>query len=278
MRPCAASAYAAIAGIVMLLAGCVHEPAIEAARDGQVRVEVTDVAYDHSTDTHYVVLGEKAGHRVLPITIGDDEARAIMFELHGIKPERPLTYQLLLGIVGQTGNQVDRVLIGDVRDEVYYAKIYLDHGRYQLDSRPSDAIAIALGANAPIYVADKLFQAAAPVSPTPSLNAASALGITVQELTPELAQYFGAPVHAGVLIADLGRQVQKTGLERGDIVTEVDGRSVRGPDEFTHAIAAANAGGNSSVALTVTRGNSTRVITLYTNQAPSRAGNTAGGG
>src|SRR5579872_1647509 len=122
----------------------------------QVRVDVTDVAYDHSTDTHYLVLEDKSGRRVLPIAIVDEEAQAIMFELRGIKPERPLTYQLLLGLIEQTGNRVDRVVIGDVRDEVYYAKVYLDHGRYILDSRPSDAIALAIGADAPIFVADKL--------------------------------------------------------------------------------------------------------------------------
>src|SRR5712691_10407480 len=153
----------------ILLGGCAHERATPVLA-GQVRVDVTDVAYDHSTGTHYLVLEEKSGRRVLPITIGDDEARAILFELHGIKPERPLTYELLLKVIEQTGNHVDRVLIGEVREEVYYAKVYLDHGQYELDSRPSDAVALAIGANAPIFVADRLLQTATPESVAPTLN------------------------------------------------------------------------------------------------------------
>src|SRR6516225_3892474 len=148
----------------LLLGGCAHGPAALPVFADQVRVDVTDVAYDHSTGAHYLVLEEKSGRRVLPIAIGDDEAQAIMFELRGIKPERPLTYELLLRAIELTGNKVDLVVIADVRDEVYYAKVYLDHGKYTLDSRPSDAIALAIGANAPIFVAERLLQAATSVN------------------------------------------------------------------------------------------------------------------
>jgi uncharacterized protein len=248
-----------------LLGGCAHEPALPVFAD-QVRVDVTDVAYDHSTGIHYLVLEEKSGRRVLPIAIGDDEARAIMFELRGIKPERPLTYELLLKVIEQTGNKVDRVVIGDLRDEVYYAKVYLDHGRYTLDSRPSDAIAIAIGANAPIFVADKLLQTAMPETGTPPINTAEGLGMTMQELTPELAQYFGVGVHSGVLVADIGSNAQQAGVKRGDIVTEVDGRPITTLDEFSHAAAVAMAGGDSKVTLTVKRGDAVRLVTLKINQ------------
>src|SRR5208282_2605697 len=77
-------------------------------------------------------------------------------------PERPLTHDLVRSIIGQTGNRVDRIVIGDMRNEVYYATIYMDGGRYTIDSRPSDAIALAMGMNAPIYVNDKLFESARP--------------------------------------------------------------------------------------------------------------------
>src|SRR5215469_2831964 len=187
MKPRRWQAHLGAVMIASLLSGCAHEPAALPLLADQVRVDVTDVAYDHSTGTHYLVLAEKAGRRVLPIAIGDDEARAIMFELRGIKPQRPLTYELLLTLIEQTGDKVDRVVIGDVRDEVYYAKVYLDRGRYVLDSRPSDAIALAIGANAPIFVADKLLQAATAQTRTPPpINLAKALGMTMQELTPEL--------------------------------------------------------------------------------------------
>ncbi|HJU11038.1 MAG TPA: bifunctional nuclease domain-containing protein [Candidatus Binataceae bacterium] len=251
----------------LLLAGCAHEPAAVPVLADQVRVDVTDVAYDHSTGTHYLVLEEKSGRRVLPIAIGEDEARAIMFELRGIKPERPLTYELMLRIVEETGNKVDRVVIGDVRAEVYYAKVYLDHGRYTLDSRPSDAIALAIGADAPIFVADKLLQTATAENRIPPVNLAKGLGLTTQELTPELAQYFGVAARSGVLVADLGNDAQKAGVQRGDIVTQLDGKPITTPGEFTQSAEAAIKSGDSQVSLTIQRAQTIRVITLKTHSA-----------
>jgi bifunctional DNase/RNase len=270
MRPRRRQAPLGAAIAILLLGGCAHEPAGLAVFADQVRVDVADVAYDHSTGTHYLVLEEKAGRRVLPIAIGDEEARAIMFELRGIKPQRPLTYELLLKLIEQTGNKVDRVVIGNVRDEVYYAKVYLDSGRYTLDSRPSDAIALAIGANAPIFVADKLLQSAAPEIRTPPINIAQRLGMTTQELTPELAQYFGVSVQSGVLVADIGNNVQRAGVERGDIVTQVDGRPITTLGEFSQAAAVAIADGDSSVTLTIKRGNAIHLVTLKTRELSAR--------
>jgi uncharacterized protein len=253
-----------------ILGGCAHQPAALPLFADQVRVDVTDVAYDHSTGAHYLVLEEKSGRRVLPIAIGDDEAQAIMFELRGIKPERPLTYELLLSLIELTGNKVDRVVIGDVRDEVYYAKVYLDHGRYTLDSRPSDAIALAIGANAPIFVADKLLQTAtAEIKVTP-LNLAKALGMTMQELTPELAQYFGVRVGSGVLVADIENTAQTAGVERGDIVTQVDGKPIATLDEFSRTANEVINGGDSNVSLTIRRGSALHLVILKTHDSGRR--------
>src|SRR5262249_40656787 len=154
-------------------------------------------------------------------------------------------------VIELTGNKVDHVVIGDVRDEVYYAKVYLDRGRYTLDSRPSDAIAIAIGANAAIFVADRLLQTATPANKVTSIKLAQAMGMTVQELTPELAEYFGVSLGNGVLVADLSNEAQNAGVERGDIVTQVDGRPITTPDEFTRAVTAATSGGDSKVSLTI---------------------------
>jgi uncharacterized protein len=270
MKPRRGQPHLGVAVAALLLGGCAREPAAMPVFADQVRVDVTDVAYDHSTDTHYLVLQDKSGRRVLPIAIGDEEAQAIMFELRGIKPERPLTYELLLRLIKQTGNKVDCVVIGDVREEVYYAKVYLDHGRYILDSRPSDAIALAIGANAPIFVADKLLQAATVETASPPINIVKGLGMTMQELTPELAQYFGAGANSGVLVADIGSDAQKAGVQRGDIVTQIDGRPITTLDQFSHAAAAAVSGGDSKVSLTIKRGNTVRLLMLNTRQVSAR--------
>ena len=97
---------------------------------------------------------------MLQILIGDEEARTIMFEMHGIRPDRPLTHDLLRDLIEQTGNHVDRVVITSVHNQIYYADIYLDRAGLRLDSRPSDAIALAMGMGAPIFVANGLFQPA----------------------------------------------------------------------------------------------------------------------
>jgi bifunctional DNase/RNase len=246
----------------MVAAGCVRGDAQNGR--GRVRVQVASVGLDQDTGTHYILLEDKAGGRSLPITIGDEEARAIMFELHGIRPERPLTCELLRNVIEQTGNHVDRVVVGDVHDDVYFAKIYLDGGRYMLDSRPSDAIALAIGVNAPIFVASKLFDSAnqAARGGESPLRTARAMGITVQELTPDMAESFGAGAYSGVVVADLDAAAERAGLERGDIIAEADGRRVAAPGDFSRIAAAAKAGGDSSLTLTVRRGAETRTITV----------------
>src|SRR5277367_301244 len=159
-----------------------------------VQVQVARVGFDDQTGANYVLLIDQKQSRVLPIMIGESEATAILLALHGVKPERPLTHDLVRSIIGQTGNRVDRIVIGDMRNEVYYATIYMDGGRYTIDSRPSDAIALAMGMNAPIYVNDKLFESAPTLGLSPSgkiPDTANALGLTVEELTPGLASAFG---------------------------------------------------------------------------------------
>jgi uncharacterized protein len=253
----------------LLLAGC------RGVSDGQdvadqVPVQVTNVGFDRTTGTHYVLLEDKAGKRELPIMIGDDEARAIMFELRGIKLERPLTYELLRNVIRETGNQVDHVVIADLRNEIYYARICLDRGRYMIDSRPSDAIALAVGANAPVFVSAKLLKASSQKRPgvAAALRTANALGMTVQELTPDLAQYFGVNPNGGVVVADLGPGTDKAGIKRGDIISEVGGRAVSTLDEFSQNAAAASAAGNSNVTLKIRRGDTTRVITVAAGAKP----------
>ncbi len=109
----------------------------------------------------YVMLEDSAGGRSLPIGIGESEAQSIALELHGLNPGRPLTYDLIKNILDSTGNHVDRVEVNDLRDETYFAIILLDHGHHSIDSRPSDAIAVALATKAPIYVSARLFESGA---------------------------------------------------------------------------------------------------------------------
>jgi S1-C subfamily serine protease len=122
-------------------------------------------------------------------------------------------------------------VIGDMRAEIFYAQIYLDHDRYVIDSRPSDAIALAMGAQAPIFVSGTVFKASAQTAAVAPPKFASRDGITVQDLTAPIASYFGVAPSSGVLVADLAPSVANT-LRRGDIITRIDGRAVTNPAGF----------------------------------------------
>ena len=235
----------------------------------EVRVQVANVGPDQSSGAYYVLLADEVGKRTLPILVGENEALAISLQLKGVKTDRPLTYQLLRNVIEQTGNRVDRVVINDVRDQVYYAKIYLNRGKYSIDSRPSDAIALAMGANAPIYVADKLFAVSnLPGGGVTSAGTASGLGVTVQELSPELALYFQVQPGSGLLVAEVAETAAKSGLTRGDIVTEVESQPVRTLADFKQRITQVKQ--NSSVTLTVRRGSEMRAITIMPQASASQ--------
>jgi uncharacterized protein len=247
-----------IALISMVLVACGQGHSLGPPKSA-VRVEVTRVTFDQGLDGPYVQLDDRASQQSIQIAIGADEARAISFELHGVKTTRPLTIELLGKAIARTGNAVERVEITEARNQIYYARIILDQGRYALDCRPSDAIALALEVRAPIYVSTALMssngvlprQVATPVT-------ATNCGITVQELTPDLAQYFAVEAGSGVVVADFDRTAADAGVKRGDLLTAAGGRRVHTPTEFGGL---ENADGE-PVALTLLRGASTLTITI----------------
>jgi len=112
------------------------------------------IALDTRTGTPIVVLNDQENRRALPIWIGTAEASAIIRQLEGIKSARPMTHDLLFNALELTGYQVTRVEINDINEDTYYASIYLTHpngDQHIVDARPSDAIALALKANVPIF-------------------------------------------------------------------------------------------------------------------------------
>jgi bifunctional DNase/RNase len=104
-----------------------------------------------------LILKEIGGERRLPIIIGSFEAQHIALELEGIKPPRPLTHDLLRNIIEQLGFSISHVYISELRDGTFFAKIKMDVGSMEeIDSRPSDAIALALKFSVPIYVSEEV--------------------------------------------------------------------------------------------------------------------------
>ncbi len=96
----------------------------------------------------------------LPIWIGIFEADSILRELQNVEPPRPMTYELMKNVITQMGGVVDKVVINDLRDSTYYAEVHILQGNNRLiiDSRPSDAINIALRFSAPIFVEESVLE------------------------------------------------------------------------------------------------------------------------
>jgi bifunctional DNase/RNase len=126
-----------------------------------VHMKVRGVALDQQMNP-VVLLVDQGEAMALPIWIGQAEATAIAMELQGVKPPRPMTHDLLRTVLTELTVNVIRVIVTDVKDSTYYAEVHLASNGNNLvvDSRPSDAIALALRAEAPIFVSDKVAQQA----------------------------------------------------------------------------------------------------------------------
>jgi uncharacterized protein len=193
-----------------------------------IEVKVGGMHLDPATGTPVVELVEKApAHRELPIWIGPFEAQAIAMELEGVPAPRPLTHDLMKQLVEQLGGKLSRVVIEDLRENTYFATLHLDGpgGRgVTVDARPSDAIALALRLHGRILVSEELFAKAAASHPSPV--AARIWGLTLQDLTPDMAGFFKMPDAHGVLVSDVADSAPAHDAVRGDVITAFDGEPV----------------------------------------------------
>ena len=114
------------------------------------------------TQHRVVILKEVNGERHLPIWIGAYEAEAIAMELQGVSAARPLPYDLMKAMIGDMGGAIDRIVVSDLSQDVFYARIVIqqDGRSVEIDSRPSDAIALAVRARVPILVDDGVMERA----------------------------------------------------------------------------------------------------------------------
>ena len=125
--------------------------------DGLVQMEVSKIRIDERRGEQVIVLKEHGGNRLLPIIIGISEVTAIKMKISGIQPPRPLTHDLLRNAVTQLGATLVKVVINKLEFNTFFAKLVLktkEGGIEEVDARPSDSIALALRADAPIFVAD----------------------------------------------------------------------------------------------------------------------------
>ena len=130
-------------------------------QNGLVQMEVNKIRIDERRGEQVIVLREKHGVRLLPIIIGISEVTAIKMHVSGIQPPRPLTHDLLQSTIHELGASLDRIVITKLEANTFFAKLLLrtkDGAITEVDARPSDSIALALRAEAPIFVADEVLQ------------------------------------------------------------------------------------------------------------------------
>ena len=127
----------------------------------EVEMELCQIIIQETTEQQIIVLRERNGERAFPIVIGIAEALAIDRRLKGIQPERPLTHDLLFNVITEMAGQLERIEINDLRDHTFYARLIINRNgqEIEIDSRPSDAIALGAANNMPIYVAEHVIKA-----------------------------------------------------------------------------------------------------------------------
>ena len=126
-----------------------------------IEVELSRIIIDEQKKEQVIVLKEKEGARLLPIVIGINEATAIKMELGGFIPPRPLTYDLMLSIIGSLKVTLERVVIDDLIGGTFHAKLYLKNHNKEpkvVDARPSDSIALAVRSKSSIFVEERVLE------------------------------------------------------------------------------------------------------------------------
>lgn len=216
-----------------------------AQETGSIETRVKTLLIDPNTQTPVVVLETVADKRALPIWIDVPEAKAIALELEHVKLPRPLTHDLIRNILQGFNATLQRVTITELRNNTYFALLSLmaKGQQLQIDSRPSDAIALALRMKAPIFVSPQVLAKSKPLPDDSGLaeQTKGKLGVQAQDLTAELAKLFDSQQQKGAIVTDvlIGSPAMNAGLQRGDIITKVNEQSVVSAKELETAIQAA---------------------------------------
>ena len=208
-----------------------------AAPEQAVLMEVKQVVLDPTNQIPVVIL--TGGGQLLPIWIGPAEAASISRAIEGQPLARPNTHDLIRSLLEGLDATPERVTITELRGGTYFAVMTVKKGRRRIsiDSRPSDAIAVALRTGTPIYATPQVLEQGlrldGPALPQGE-SAARMMGMHMQDLTAELAGLFGTALREGILVAHVERDslASRLGFRRGDVITGVDGKTVRNTREL----------------------------------------------
>lgn len=126
----------------------------------EVRMDLARIIISDNSDQQIIMLRERDGDRSFSIVIGDSEAQAINRRLKGIRSARPLTHDLLESVITQMDAELEKIVITDLQDHTFFAKLYIRHRDLvvEVDSRPSDAIALGASGETPLYVDENVLR------------------------------------------------------------------------------------------------------------------------
>jgi uncharacterized protein len=152
-----------------------------------LRMELKGLMLDPSSDIPIIILKDTGSQLFLPIWIGISEAKAIASRIEGVEPPRPMTHDLLRSLVETLGARVEKVVISDLRENTFFALLYLLRGDEVLtvDARPSDAIALALRTDSPIFVRRAVMEKAQAVDLATQATDEDKLKKWLEEISPE---------------------------------------------------------------------------------------------
>ncbi len=153
----------------------------------EIEMKIKGLVMDPISKMPIVLLEDRDGEKVLPIWIGVFEANAIALTIENIPTPRPMTHDLLKNILAHLNIVVERIVVNDVRNNTFFASIHCRHadGEMVVDSRPSDAIALALRVNSPIYVEQEVVEKAHGLKLDDSSEAGESLRKWLETLQPE---------------------------------------------------------------------------------------------
>ena len=158
----------------------------------QIEMTIKGLMVDPVTNMPIILLRDSEGQKVLPIWVGVYEANAIALQIENVSTPRPMTHDLLKNVIADLKGTVRKIVVSDLKDNTFFALIYLDvNGEtVAIDARPSDAIALALRARAPIFVEESVIDNAKPFDPSGEKPDTDRLQKWLENLDPdELGKY-----------------------------------------------------------------------------------------
>lgn len=239
-----------------------------------VTVELATVGVDMHSRTPVVLLREAETGQSVPILVGVAEAEAIARSLHDVVMPRPMTHDLMAAVLGELNAEVEEVVVSEVRNGTFIGVLRVrvagEDATRDVDSRPSDAMALALRTGAPIRVARQIMDEAPDIdfmAPDGDQQVVRALGISVRAPNPELREEFDLPDRDGVIAVDVSATAAEAGVQRGDLIVDVEGRTPVDPMDFFDAVQ--SAGSSDRVRMVLWRDGEERTIDISRDVPPS---------